>query len=256
MRWPRLALGARPDAGGRFRWRTAARSHVGLVRRINEDACLVRPERGLWAVADGMGGHAIGDLASRTVVAALDAIPPAAGLAPRVAAARARLHAANRWLRREAVARKVPIIGSTVVVLVAYGAECACLWAGDSRLYLHRGGRLRRLTCDHRLAAPAGAHPPRASAVTRAVGAVDALDLDAATVDVHDGDILVLCSDGLSDAVSDGEIASAVVPGDCARAADALVTLALARGGQDNISAVVVRAEDLHGERTLLNPAL
>jgi protein phosphatase len=256
MRWRRPACGARSDAGGRFRWRAAARSHTGLVRDINEDACLVRPERGLWAVADGMGGHAVGDFASRTVVAALDDVRPAGSLAQLVSEARERLHAANRQLRAEAAARKLPLIGSTVVVLAAYGGACGYLWAGDSRLYLCRGGRLRLLTRDHRLGAASGSDGALGSAVTRAVGAVDALALDAATVEAHDGDILVLCSDGLSDSVSDREIAAAVVPGDCARAADALIGLALARGARDNVSAVVVRAEDLQGERTLFNPAL
>jgi protein phosphatase len=202
-----------------------------------------------------MGGHAIGELASRTVVAALDDVRPAGSLAQLVAAARERLHAANRRLRTEAAARNVPIIGSTVVVLAACGGDCGYLWAGDSRLYLCRSGRLRLLTRDHRLAAALG-HGPLASAVTRAIGAVDALDLDAATVEAQDGDILVLCSDGLSDAVSDREIAAALVPGDCARVADALIDLALERGGRDNVSVIVVRAEDLQGERTLLNPAL
>jgi protein phosphatase len=256
MRWRRPARGASPGAGGRFRWRAAARSHTGLVRSVNEDACLVRPERGLWAVADGMGGHAIGDFASRTVVAALDEVRPAASLAQLVAGARERLHTANRRLRTEAAARDLPIIGSTVVVLAACDGACGYLWAGDSRLYLCRSGRLRLLTRDHRLAVALGVPGSFGSAVTRAVGAVDALDLEGATVEAHDGDILVLCSDGLSDAVSDREIAAALVTGDCARAADALVDLALARGGRDNVSAVVVRAEDLQGERTLLNPAL
>jgi protein phosphatase len=256
MRWCRPARGASPGAGGRFRWRSAARTHPGLVRSANEDACLVRPERGLWAVADGMGGHAVGDLASRTVVAALDEVRPAAGLAQLVAGARERLRGANRRLRAEAAARNVPIIGSTVVVLAVHGGACGILWAGDSRLYLCRGGRLRLLTRDHRLETAFGTPGAFGSAVTRAVGAVDVLDLDGAAVEAQDGDVLMLCSDGLSDAVTDQEIACALVRGDCTRAADTLVDLALARGGRDNISAVVVRAEDLQGERTLLNPAL
>jgi protein phosphatase len=112
---------------------------------------------------------------------------------------------------------------------------------------------LRLLTRDHRLAAALG-HGPLASAVTRAIGAVDALDLDAATVEAQDGDILVLCSDGLSDAVSDRD-RGRPVPGDCARGRRAHRP-ALERGGRDNVSVIVVRAEDLQGERTLLNPAL
>lgn len=265
MKPARPAFGPLPDAGGRFHWTAAARSHVGRVREVNEDACLDWPERGLWAVADGMGGHHVGDFASRTVVAALSDVPVTIDLAQSVAAAKERLQIANRRLRTEAASRRVPMIGSTVVVLMACDDQCGYLWAGDSRLYLYRQGRLRLLTRDHSLIeelksrgqlASDAIHHRACHGVTRAIGAVDVLDLDGATVAVEDGDMFVLCSDGLSNAVADKEMVDALVPGDCRRAADALIDMALDRGGRDNISAVVVRAEDLNADRTLFNPAL
>jgi protein phosphatase len=250
----------------RFRWTSASLSHVGLVREINEDACLDQPEPGLWAVADGMGGHSVGDFASRKVIEALSDVPPAASLESFVAEARGRLHAVNRELRAEAASRNVRMIGSTVVALLACDGYCAALWAGDSRVYLYRNGRLRQLTRDHsqweelkalgNVMMDDDLRQYARHAVTRAVGALDALDLDEAIVEVSDGDIFLLCSDGLSNAVTEQQIGNALLPGNCRRASEALVEMALKSGGADNISVVVVRAEDLNGDRTMFNPAL
>ena len=254
----------------KFRWTSASLSHVGLVRDRNEDACLDRPERGLWAVADGMGGHAMGDVASKTIVDMLDNNgPPSNEFDQRLAATRDRLQAANRKLRAEAAARGVPIIGSTVVALLAGDRSCGYLWAGDSRIYLYRNGRLKQLTRDHsqlekfrsqnNIDAETAARistPPR-NMITRAVGAADSLEIDEATLKVNDGDVFLLCSDGLSNAVSEQEIRGELVAGNCQQAAESLVGLALERGGRDNISVVVVRADDLNSsEKTVLNPAL
>lgn len=250
-----------------FRWTSASRSHVGLVRKINEDACLDLPERRLWAVADGMGGHALGDFASQTIVAALDGIPPPDSLATFVADARDRLQTVNRLLREEADMRGVHIIGSTVVVLLAYDRYCAYLWAGDSRIYRYRNGLLTRLTRDHSQIEELKAigNPALENAIsqsvrnmiTRAVGAADTLDIDEETIDVNDGDIFLLCSDGVSNEVSEQEMCSVLAPGNCRHASEALVDIALERGGHDNISAVVVRADDLGStDKTVLNPAL
>lgn len=250
-----------------FRWTSASRSHVGLVREINEDACLDQPERGLWAVADGMGGHAVGDFASRMVVETLSNVPSPNSLENFLADARERLQTVNQRLRAEAAIRNVQRIGSTVVVLLACDRYCGYLWAGDSRIYLYRNGRLRLLTRDHstveelksrgHLTAEDAVHHPAQNLITRAVGAVDTLELDEEIVEVHDGDIFLLCSDGLSNEVSEQEISSALTPGSCRQASEALVDMALKRGGRDNISAVVVRAEDLYtSDKTLLNPAL
>lgn len=250
-----------------FRWTSAARSHVGLVRAINEDAYLDQPERGLWAVADGMGGHSVGDFASRMVIDKLSEVSSPVCLANCLADAHKRLQFANQRLRAEAVTRNVQRIGSTVAVLIAWDRHCACLWAGDSRVYLFRSGKLRLLTRDHtqveqlkargELTAEEAAHHPAHNVVTRAVGAVDTLHLDEKIVEVDDGDVFLLCSDGLSNEVSEQEMRTALASGSCVQAAEALVDVALMRGGRDNISTVVVRGEDLHGgDKTLFNPAL
>jgi protein phosphatase len=252
----------------KFRWTSASRSHVGLVRDRNEDACLDQPERGLWAVADGMGGHALGDVASRTVVESLNNnIPLSDELGQRLADARDRLQGANRKLRAEASIRGVPIIGSTVVALLACDRSCGYLWAGDSRIYLYRNGRLKQLTRDHsqlekfrsqnNLDAEQAVRVPPRNMITRAVGAADRLEIDEATLKVNDGDVFLLCSDGLSNAVSEQEMRGELVAGNCQQAAESLVDLALERGGRDNISVVVVRADDLNSsDKTVLNPAL
>ncbi|HYD96170.1 MAG TPA: protein phosphatase 2C domain-containing protein [Noviherbaspirillum sp.] len=250
-----------------FSWTSSSISHVGLVRRINEDSCLDRPERGIWAVADGMGGHTLGDVASGAVVDALDRLAPPDNLDSFIADARACLQAVNHRLREEAIKRSAQIIGSTAVVLLACGRRCAYLWAGDSRIYLCRNGHLMQLSRDHSqveellafggLSAEAAIHHPARNLITRAVGAADALDVDSEAIEVADGDVFLLCSDGISNEVSEQEIRGALVTGDCRQAASELVDIALARGGRDNISAVVARADDLNSnDKTVLNPAL
>lgn len=250
-----------------LRWTCAARTDIGLVRSRNEDAYfaqpLAQPGRGLWAVADGMGGHAFGDLASGAVVDALASLAPPATLADFIALARERLDRVNDALRDEARARQVPVIGSTVVALLVVGLDAACLWAGDSRIYLYRQGRLQQLTRDHSQfealkergvdMALAAASP---NMITRAVGAADTIAVDVLPLAARDGDIFLLCSDGLSNPVDEGAIAATLAPGDCAQAADELVALALANGGRDNITAVVVRVDDLSGDKTVINPTL
>ncbi|KQQ97182.1 PP2C family serine/threonine-protein phosphatase [Massilia sp. Leaf139] len=244
-------------------WTCAAHSDVGLVRSRNEDAYLAQPQRGLWAVADGMGGHAFGDLASHAVVDALAALPAPASLADFIAFARTRLTGVNEALRLEARTRQVPVIGSTVVALLAFGIEAACLWAGDSRVYLYRQGRLQQLTRDHsqyEALKASGADLAAAAAspnmITRAVGAADAIEFDVAPLTVRDGDLFLLCSDGLSTPVEEAAIAATLAAGDCTAAAHELVNLALNKGGRDNITVVVVRVDDLSSDKTVVNPAL
>ncbi|MBK3813098.1 PP2C family protein-serine/threonine phosphatase [Paraburkholderia nemoris] len=249
-----------------FRWTSSARSDAGRVREINEDACLAQPEPGRWAVADGMGGHAVGDLASRLVIDALSHLAPPLAMKTCIADARARLQKANRQLRDEAARRQVQRIGSTVVVLLACDRFCGYLWAGDSRLYLYREGQLRQLTRDHSqveelkslgvITDEEARHHPAQHMITRAVGATDLLELDDDAIEVADGDVFLLCSDGLSNEISDEEILGVLTTVTCERASDELVDLAIARGGRDNVTAVVVHAEDPYAsDKTLLNPA-
>lgn len=245
-----------------FRWQSASCSHVGRVRRINEDAMLDQPERGLWAVADGMGGHTLGDVASRMVVDALAHLPQTS-----TDAIRASLAEVNRRLMTEAAMRDVQVIGSTAVVLLASGSHCSCLWAGDSRIYRYRDGVLQQLTRDHShveelvargLLSPAEAsrHPGH-NLITRAIGVADLLELEEDDTEVRPGDMFVLCSDGLSNEVDPQQMAALLARHDCKLAAQRLVDEALKHGGRDNVTVVVVMAVDPgHDEMTAVNPAL
>ena len=245
-----------------FRWQSASCSHVGRVRTINEDACLDQPERGLWAVADGMGGHTLGDVASKMVIDSLARMPVAAS-----DAVQASIGEVNRRLVTEAAIRDVQVIGSTVVVLLAAGSRCICLWAGDSRIYLYRAGVLQQLTRDHShveelvargLLSPAEAsrHPGH-NLITRAVGVADALALEETGTEVSAGDMFLLCSDGLSNEVSAQQMATELARQDCRLAAERLVELALEHGGRDNVTVVVALAVDPEqDEMTAFNPAL
>lgn len=250
-----------------FRWASAACTDVGRVRERNEDACLDLSERGIWAVADGMGGHAVGDFASRAIVQALSGLPAPDSLEHAVESARIAIQTVNQLLIEEAVRMQVRVIGSTVVMLLACERQCSCLWAGDSRLYLFRDGHLKQLSRDHSqverlkarglITAEEARHHPAHNTITRAVGAAASIDLERLTLEIGDGDIFLLCSDGLSNEVQDDQIAAVLATGnDPALLADTLLRQALDNGGRDNVSVVVVRADDLGegSDMTLLNP--
>ncbi|PWV64794.1 PP2C family protein-serine/threonine phosphatase [Plasticicumulans acidivorans] len=233
---------------------SAARTHVGLVRKINEDAILELPAHGLWAVADGMGGHAAGDYASQSVVEALKRILPPEGIVDFARAVQHTLQTVNDQLLEEAGKRSRGTIGATVVVLLAADDGLACLWAGDSRLYQLRRGQIGAVSRDHSYVqelldagaiTPAQAeHHPMGNVVTRAVGAHEQLLLEARPVRVEAGDTLLLCSDGLTKTMSDEEIGALLAAPNIHEAAEALVDLALQRGGPDNISVVIVRVSE------------
>lgn len=232
---------------------TAARTHVGLRLKHNEDGYLARPEVGLWAVADGMGGHQAGDLASRVVVDALGAIPQRPSGFALLSAVRDSLAAANRDLLAHAeTLSKGAVIGSTVAALVTYEDHYACVWAGDSRAYLQRGELLMRLTHDHSLIQElidtgqldeAEARRRRISnIITRAVGAAETLELSESHGDIRPGDVFLLCSDGLTGLVEDAEIRDILATFEIEAAADRLLGLTLERGARDNVTLMLVRA--------------
>jgi serine/threonine protein phosphatase PrpC len=231
--------------------RSAARTHVGTVRQRNEDAVLERAEIGLWAVADGAGGHERGDYASSRIIAALrevDAVLSGLWLVEEV---KGSLTKVNRELRaRAATIAPNALIGSTVAVLLIWGDQSCCLWAGDSRLYRMRAGRLRQLSRDQShvqdmvdrgeiLPEAAAAHP-MANIVTNLIGAFDQLCLEERHDRLEPGDILLLCSDGLSSALSDAEMTHILTGSPLLAAADQLIERALDQGARDNVSAVVV----------------
>jgi serine/threonine protein phosphatase PrpC len=253
-----------------------------MVRAINEDAYLALPERGLWVVADGMGGHEAGDVASQMVIEALQRTEPLASWPDFLEAVRESLRGVNRQLREESAQRyQHRTIGSTVVVLLASETQCACLWVGDSRIYRLRDGQLKQLTRDHShvqelvdqgLIAPESAHRhPLANVITRAVGSADELQIDEVAHPLQPGDLFLLCSDGLNKTVSDEEIARLLAHSDhnCQEAVKAFIHLALMRDANDNVTTVVVNigepvpgadrpagedAEDETGSVTTVNP--
>ena len=250
-----------------FQWSSAGRSHVGMVRAINEDACLALPEVGLWTVADGMGGHEAGDIASQMIVETLQQIVPPNDWEEFLNSVREGLKDVNRRLREESVQRyHNRTIGSTVVVLLLHGAHCACLWVGDSRIYRLQNGQLQQLTRDHShvqelvdqgLIASEDAHRhPLANVITRAVGSAEELVIDEAVYPLQSGDMFLLCSDGLNKTVSDEEIARLLVHSNhnCQEAVKAFIHLALMRDASDNVTTVVVnvlgRDATQHGAET------
>jgi serine/threonine protein phosphatase PrpC len=232
------------------RFRASAITDPG-GRAQNEDAYLSRSDLGLWAVADGAGGHASGATASRAVVTALETIPPGLTAAEMLAQVRLRLGSVHASLLAEA-AENAKIIASTVVVLIARGEHFACLWAGDSRAYRLRNDMLDQLTSDHSLVqslvedgaiteAEAERHP-EANVITRAVGdGSDELGLDKVAGDILAGDRFLLCSDGLHKALPAPELARLLAED---AAAAPLVAAALGRGSSDNVTAVVVEVEE------------
>ena len=114
------------------RWRSASISDVGLARAVNEDACLELVDRGVWLVADGMGGHAAGDFASAAVVKGLFELKPARYLADMINDISDRIRETNRYLFEESARRGLGVIGATVAVLILFGRHTVCIWAGDS----------------------------------------------------------------------------------------------------------------------------
>ncbi|MGK0149874.1 PP2C family protein-serine/threonine phosphatase [Pseudomonas putida] len=236
----------------RVHYSAASYSHVGMVRKINEDACLELTWDGLWAVADGMGGHAAGDYVSSLAVDSLRQLPLVDGLEDFTQALRDTLARVNRAVREETLRRGVAMMGSTVVVLAARGDRAVGLWAGDSRLYRLRDGCIERLSHDHSYVqelqdsgllseAEARVHP-RGNIVTRAIGVEDQLELQAVDVQVKPGDTYLLCSDGLNKTAEDHEIADVLGHADPYQVVRSLVHLGLTRGAPDNITAVVVKA--------------
>ena len=235
-------------AAGRFRsW---AATHVGTVRTRNEDAFVNRPDLGVWAVADGAGGHQAGEIAAGVVADTLGTVPGGLGAAQLLHEARTRIAHAHELLRAEAARRGADaMLATTVVVLLARDDHYACLWAGDSRAYLLRRGRLIQVTHDHSLvqelvdagsiSAEDAFRHPRANIITRAIGANgDILDLDKVSDRLQPGDRFLLCSDGLSKIVPGQQLAYLLAT--AKTPAEHLVSAALQRRADDNVTAVAI----------------
>lgn len=239
-------------------------THPGRVREENEDAFAVLGHLGLFMVADGMGGAAAGEIASRTVIEQVQRAVedgettwssdgsirgPESGPRRFVAG----IHRANRMIYREAREDRAKRgMGTTFagVLLFPHGALIAHV--GDSRVYRLRGGALERMTHDHSLANKLVAQGflkpeevdayPRRNVITRAVGTHEAVEVDARIVDLRSGDALLLCSDGLHGELSDDEIAGILAePLPPAATVGRLIERANDKGGGDNVTVVLAR---------------
>lgn len=224
------------------------------MRSHNEDSYLDDPDNRLWAVADGMGGHEAGDVASQAIVRHLRELvrpPQVVDYVDRVDDA---LAAVNIELIEYAQQHRLQMVGSTACVLAEAGHYMLCAWAGDSRIYQLASGALRQLTTDHNQAremmstgqfsAAELESNAQAAALVRAVGAEPNLVVEWAVADAAPNDVFLLCSDGVTKEMTDEEIAGALAqPSQVKDIADVLVDTCLARGARDNITAVVVRVE-------------
>jgi type VI secretion system protein ImpM len=238
-----------------IQWHSYAGSTIGKKMKKNEDAYLERPEIGLWAVADGMGGHSSGDVASKAVIDGLRTLAATGNLESYTAYTTQCLRMVNADLIQMAgQSNDRSIIGTTVVVMLAVGLRCAAIWAGDSRLYQLRDDNLTRLTCDHALpteflkkgksAAGEGDTQRIGDIVTpaRAMGVDAELSFDVVCFEAHEGDLYLLCSDGLIKELKHQEIAGIMEQGRCRTITENLIELSLERGARDNVTVVVARA--------------
>jgi serine/threonine protein phosphatase PrpC len=237
-----------------MRFECVSRTHVGLRRKVNEDSIMVSSDSGLWAVADGMGGHEAGDVASNKVAKALWNLSPDEDIEMFAGTAIAALQRANDELLELARSDLRPkTIGSTVVALVIAGDEFRCMWAGDSRAYRVRGETIVQLTRDHSLvqelvasgmmtAEEADGHPD-ANVITRAVGVAETLKVDTSSGEVKPGDIFLLGSDGLTRLVNDRELCEELTLFSLEDAADHMIKTVLERGAPDNVSLIIVKVE-------------
>ena len=262
------------DGAARFPIRSAGLSDVGRRRKSNEDSFAISEDGALFVVADGMGGHAAGEVASRLAVESIERhisgtdprkepTIPASFRSPGVdeaglpVPARRVLNAirlANqeivRSVRKDSSMRGM---GTTVVIAYVPGSRAYIGSVGDSRAYVVRDRSLRQLTSDHTLVndqVRAGAltsqearHHPARNILTRAVGSQEEVEADLVELDLRPGDILLLCSDGLTTMAEDADILKTVLAhsDDPEAASRALVDLANERGGEDNVTVVLGR---------------
>jgi len=236
-------------------WTSAQATDVGAKRKINEDNLLSRPDIGLWVVADGMGGHAAGDVASQSVVNGLAQLKASSDLADFVDSIEDKLLLVNHQLRKhgqEALGGRT--LGTTVVSLFFIDTMGACIWAGDSRAYLFRDGELTRISHDHSavqemidagmLTYEQAAYHPHRNVITRAVGGAENLYPEVRVFTVKAGDWYILCSDGFYNELPEEIIAANLIQENPEKSVQILMEKALAKGALDNVTLIVIRVNE------------
>lgn len=245
-----MSAASTPVRTDRTRWFSCARTNVGHIRKANEDAFLDAQEQGLWVVADGMGGHSRGDKASQSIIEKLHTFSASKNHEHDLDDILGRLISANRFCREKSSGHGV--MGSTVAALHIYGTQAYVIWAGDSRIYRYREPDFVQLTDDHSLVQELYRlgelddeedldNHPSSNVITRAVGVNDKLETQVRRITVKPGDRYLLCSDGLFKDVAADELKERLVQAGPDQAIDSLMSLALKRGGSDNITAIVVQ---------------
>ena len=226
-----------------------SRTHVGNVRPSNQDSLLLSPGRyGLYGVADGMGGHKAGDVASQMAVLLLSRVLEDAR--PDESLLRGGIEEVNQMVYQEQLKdESLSGMGTTLTVIWEDENRVLLGHVGDSRAYLLRDGKLRQISQDHSMVGEmlrdglitpeqARNHPYR-NIITRALGSGEDVDVDVTVLDKHPGDKYLLCSDGLSEYVQIEEMEAALLRTPMEDAADQFLDWALTRGGRDNISIVL-----------------
>ncbi len=239
-----------------FRFSCYGLTHTGLVRDHNEDSFACVPEQNLWLVADGMGGHASGDFASRMLAEQAQKFVRQQRLDQSILLLEETFLGAHRLILDETASRPgQATIGSTLVSLFAWNNLAFVMWAGDSRAYLFRSQRLSRMTEDHSLVeelvrmgqldADKAEEHPASNVVLNAVGIENNLYFDLEYSEIHDQDLFLLCSDGLYKDLSDDTIEALLKThaDDLEHACSKLLEAALESGGSDNCTVVLIKAE-------------
>lgn len=237
-----------------FSWSVVACTDMGKVRKVNEDDYMANDKQAHWAVSDGMGGHEKGDVASQSISAKLKALEQQDELADFVDQIEDGLIDVNINLRKQAIADgdEDAIIGSTVAGLLLHQQQALYYWAGDSRIYRLRQGVLAQLSIDHtytqellqqgKLSAEQIANHPEKNIITRAIGADEQLFLDFEMITVWDGDLFLICSDGIEKEMTDSEVQTLLneYRHDLKQAGQQMIDTILARNARDNATFILV----------------
>lgn len=235
-------------------WNSFALTDVGCVRKVNEDSVIDVAEKQIWTVADGMGGHQVGDVASQKVIEQISYVQSFDRLSDQVDAMEDALLNSNFELRdyaKNTLGNQT--LGTTAVCFFIKNSVGVALWVGDSRLYRVRSGRMQRLTRDHSqveemvrqgLIRPEEAETHELkNVITRAIGVEQQLYVDLNVFSVQLGDTFLLCSDGLYNAVPAESIETWLTSRNIEEAANGLMQAALDAGAKDNVSLIVIKGE-------------
>lgn len=233
--------------------KSAARTDQGKVRERNEDAFINSPDLKVWVVADGMGGHDNGHIASRMVVEGLSDLELEADFDKRIDQVRQCLHVVNQKLSPDRTVirgQTASFMGSTVVVLLLEGHRMACIWAGDSRCYLLRKGAIYQVTKDHAvwqelmdeegLSQQEAQQQKGSFALTRAIGVGKDLKLEIVEMEAQAGDKFLLCTDGVYQYITYDQLYFVLNKASPSLAIEQLFHDVLATEAKDNLTAIIV----------------